>query len=37
LTFCTLPYISAVFGSAFPLERLFSRKLTLRSLGNDFL
>jgi hypothetical protein len=32
-----LPYISAVFGSAFPLERLLSRKLTLRSLRNDFL
>jgi hypothetical protein len=25
-----------VFGSAFPLERLLSRKLTLRSLRNDF-
>jgi hypothetical protein len=31
------PYISTVFGSAFPLERLLSRKLTLRSLRNDFL
>jgi hypothetical protein len=26
-----------VFGSAFLLERLLSRKLTLRSLRNDFL
>jgi hypothetical protein len=25
------------FGSAFPLERLLSRKLALRSLRNDFL
>jgi hypothetical protein len=25
-----------VFGSAFPYEQLLSRKLTLRSLGNDF-
>jgi hypothetical protein len=30
------PYILVVFGSAFPLERLLSRKLTMRSLGNDF-
>jgi hypothetical protein len=37
LTFRASPYISAVFSSAFPLERLLSRKLTLRSLGNDFL
>jgi hypothetical protein len=37
LTFRASPYILAVFGSAFPLERLLSRKLTLRSLGNDFL
>jgi hypothetical protein len=37
LTFCTLPYISAVFGYAFPKERLLSRKLTLRSLRNGFL
>jgi hypothetical protein len=28
LTFRASPYISAVFGSAFPLERLLSRKLT---------
>jgi hypothetical protein len=26
-----------VLDSAFPLERLLSRKLTLRSFGNDFL
>jgi hypothetical protein len=37
LTFRASPYISVVFGSAFPLERLLSRKLTLRSLGNGFL
>jgi hypothetical protein len=37
LTFRASPYISVVFGSAFPWERLLSRKLTLRSLGNDFL
>jgi hypothetical protein len=37
LTFRASPYISVVFGSAFPLERLLSRKLTLCSLGNDFL
>jgi hypothetical protein len=37
LTFRASPYISAVFGSAFPLERLLSRKLTLRSLRSDFL
>jgi hypothetical protein len=37
LTFRASPYISVVFGSAFPLEQLLSRKLTLRSLGNDFL
>jgi hypothetical protein len=30
------PYISVVFGSAFPLERVLSRKLTLCSLRNDF-
>jgi hypothetical protein len=33
----TSPSISAVFGSAFPKERLLSRKLTLRSLRNGFL
>jgi hypothetical protein len=37
MTFRASPYISTVFGSAFPLERLLSRKLTLRSLRNDFL
>jgi hypothetical protein len=37
LTFRASPYISVVFGSAFPLERLLSRKITLRYLGNDFL
>jgi hypothetical protein len=37
LTFRASPYISAVFGCAFPKERLLSRKLTLRSLGNGFL
>jgi hypothetical protein len=37
LTFRASPYISVVFGSAFPKERLLSRKLTLCSLRNDFL
>jgi hypothetical protein len=34
--FSRVAYISAVF-SAFPKERLLSRKLTLRSLRNNFL
>jgi hypothetical protein len=36
LTFRASPYISAVFGSAFPWERLLSKKLTLCSIVNDF-
>jgi hypothetical protein len=32
LTFRASPYISAVFGSAFPLERLLTRKLTQKNL-----
>jgi hypothetical protein len=36
LTFRASPYISAVFGSAFPKERLLSRKLMLRSLKSGF-